>query len=184
MRTLWICLLTGTMTLALACGGPSVQYDFDVSAPFPSYKSYAWIEGPRPVPSPATARFENSIERSRVQRTVEAELGAKGYQLNGASPDFLVLYYPVGGRVRAPQAHMGVGFGMGPMGVVVAGPMGQPHEAFEGSIVLEIQDARTRNLVWRATAPGALQASDSPSEADADVKDAVHSMLKHFPPPR
>jgi hypothetical protein len=50
-------------------------------------------------------------------------------------------------------------------------------------IVLEIQDFRSRSVVWKATAEGALQGSDNPAEADSDVKDAVHNMLKRFPPP-
>jgi hypothetical protein len=48
--------------------------------------------------------------------------------------------------------------------------------------VLEVQDAKTLAMVWKATAEGALQASDSPEEADAEVKGAVHGMLKNFPP--
>jgi hypothetical protein len=49
-------------------------------------------------------------------------------------------------------------------------------------IVLEIQDYKSRTLVWKATAEGALQGSDDPAQADADVTEAVRGMLKRFPP--
>ena len=73
-----------------------------------------------------------------------------------------------------------MGFGLGPVGVGVGAPVGK-REAV-GGLVLEIQDFRTRTLVWKATAPGALQGADDPQQADADVPAAVRAMLKRFPP--
>jgi hypothetical protein len=71
---------------------------------------------------------------------------------------------------------------MGPLGVGVAAPVGDPHREAMAGIVLEIQDYKSRTLVWKATAEGALQGSDDPAQADADVTEAVRGMLKRFPP--
>jgi len=65
----------------------------------------------------------------------------------------------------------------------VAAPVGEQQVQTEGSIVLEVEDFRTGTQVWRATAEGVLQGSDSPEEADSNVTEAVHSLLKRFPPP-
>ncbi len=178
-------LMTGALALVLSCSGPSVHYDYDANASFSAYRSFAWEYAPPGVPGGRTAEFDNDIVSGRVQRAVEAELGSKGFlQQNGLfDPDFLVSYYPIGEASRSHQMHLGLGFGLGPLGLDVGAPVGDPNRAAVAGIVLEIQDFRSRSVVWKATAEGALQGSDNPAEADSDVKDAVHNMLKRFPPP-
>ncbi|MGA2083080.1 MAG: DUF4136 domain-containing protein [Holophaga sp.] len=174
---------TGALALALACSGPSVRYDYDAQATFSAYRSFAW-EMPPPGGPGSTRDFNNTIVSGRVQRAVETELASKGFREQGDStdPDFLVRYYPVGEPSQSHQVHLGLGFGMGPLGIGIGAPVGDRHREAVAGIVLEIQDGRSGTVVWKATAEGALQASDDPQEANTDVKDAVHSMLKRFPP--
>lgn len=175
-------LITGTLAGLAGCSGPSVQYDYDASANYSGYKSFDWMAEP-PAGAPQAGGFDNPIMNDRVRRAVDAELSAKGFRLEpSADPDFLVRYYPRREPSRSSQVHLGVGFGMGPLGLGVAGPVGDPHREAMGAIVLEIQDYRSRKLVWKATAPGALRGSDTPQEADQDVTEAVRGMLKRFPP--
>jgi hypothetical protein len=173
-------LATGALALITACSGPAVNYDYDARAHFSAYQSYAW----QAAPQGRNGMFNNDIVNGRVQRAVEAELGAKGYrqQTGSANPDFLVTYYPLRERDRSQQVHLGLGFGMGPLGVGIGAPVGDPQREAIAGIVLEVQDFQTGTIVWKATAPGALQGSDSPEEANADVKQAVHNMLQRFPP--
>ena len=182
MKYLRPLLATSAMTLLLACADPSIHYDYDAKTPFSSYQSYAWQMAPQ-----GTGRaeaFDNAIVSGRVQRAVEAELGAKGFRQDrdSPSPDFLVTYYPLREPSRSQQVHLGLGVGMGPLGSGGGAPIGDPHREAVAGIVLEIQDFRSRTIIWRATAEGALQGSDSPEEADTDVNAAVHNMLKRFPP--
>jgi hypothetical protein len=173
-----------TLTLLLACSGPSVQYDYDAGAPFPAYRSYAWqLADPDAAAGPQA--FDSAIETGRVRRAVEAELGSKGFshQEDSPNPDFLVTYYAVREPGRSQQVHLGLGFGMGPLGLGVSGPVGDRHRQASAGIALEIQDGNSGAVVWKATAEGALQEADSPEEADAGVKAAVHTMLQRFPPP-
>jgi len=177
-------LLTVTaLALLSACTGPDVHYDYDAGTRFTAYQTFAWLPAQGGPARPG--EFSNAIVRGRVQRAVEAELTAKGFKQadDQASPDFLVNYYPLGEPGRSQQVHVGLGFGMGPLGVGFAAPVGDPHREAMAGLVLEVQDGRSRAVVWKASAPGALQGSDSPQEADAGVKEAVHSMLNHFPPP-
>ncbi len=174
-------LVAGSLAVLTGCSGPAVQYDYDAKTNYSAYKTFDWLA----EPAAHGGGFDNPIMNERVRRVVETQLAAKGYRLEtGANPDFLVSYHPRREPNRSSQVRLGLGFGLGPLGVGVAGPAGDGHREAIGSIVLEIQDFRTRAMVWKATADGALQGSDNPEEADADVTAAVANMLKRFPPGR
>jgi hypothetical protein len=127
--------------------------------------------------------FGNDIMGQRVRRAVTEALVGRGYRLEtGAVPDFLVTCYPVHQGERSHQVHLGVGMGLGPLGLGVGAPVGDRHADDLGSLVLEVQDVRTRTLVWKATAVKVLEASDSPQESDSAVAGAVKAMLRKFPP--
>jgi hypothetical protein len=177
-----IALAAGAIALLVGCSSPEVRFDYDARNPFATYHSFAWQMAPSGRPGRAEG-FDNPIEEGRVIRAVETELGAKGFTRAAAgNPDFLVTYYPIGEGARSSQVHLGLGIGLGPIGLGVGAPVGDRHREAVGGIVLEVTDFKSMAVVWKATAPGSLQESDSPEEAEADVKGAVHTMLKKFPP--
>lgn len=175
----------GALAILVACAHPSSSVDYDAGVPFPAYRTYDWQLGAGGEPGRAggPGAFDNPIMAGRVKRAVEAELAAKGLRRDtGLAPDLLVTYYPVGTVSRAHRVHLGLGLGIGPLGVGVGAPVGNGHREALGSIVLEMQDYKTRAVVWKATAEDVLRDSDSPEEADAAVTTAVRSLLKRFPP--
>jgi hypothetical protein len=175
------------LLLSLGCSGPDIHYDYDAKTRFPDLHSYDWY-APDPSAQAQAWGVKNPFMDARVRRAVESVLAEKHFQKETvADPDFLVTYYPAYGPrwVGPGQVGVGMAFGFrGPgLGVGVAGPVGgpDPHGA-AGAIVLEIKDARTRELLWRAEAEDVLDASESPEEADHDVAVAVKRMLDRFPP--
>lgn len=180
--SLWAVGLTAGI---LACSGPSVQYDFDAGTNFSRFHTYDWLPAPPPG-RPQGGAFDTAIMEGRVHRAVDAGLAAKGFGLaaEGGPADFLVTSYPLRQASKSSQAHLGLGLGFGPVGVGVGAPVGERHVEAIGALVLEIQDARTRTVVWKGTAQSALRSSDSPEEADDAVRQAVANLLKRFPPSR
>jgi hypothetical protein len=160
-----------------------VRYDYDAKADFAGLHTYDWLPAP-PQGAPGRANaFGNPIMAGRVTRAVDAALAAKGFRHEtGGAPDMLVDCYPVGSATRTTRAHLGLGMGLGPLGLGVAAPVGQGHRENLGSIVMEVQDARTHTVVWRGTAQDVLRDADSPEEADAAVADGVKALFKRFPP--
>ena len=179
-KFLWAAGLTAGI---LACSGPSVQYDFDAKADFTRFHAYDWL----PAPPQAGARggtFDNAIMEGRVHRAVDAGFAAKGFPkvAEGAPADFLVACYPLRQSTKSSQPHLGLGLGFGPVGVGVGAPVGERNVETIGALAMEIQDARTRTVVWKGTAQSALRSSDTPEEADDAVRRAVTNLLKRFPP--
>lgn len=166
--------------LALGCAGPEVHFDYDLHANYAAFRTFDWYAAPKGAAKPGE---RNPMMDARVRRAVEAEFAAKGLRKEtSADPDFLVTYYPTYHRVRHGRVHLGIGLGMGPVGVGVAAPVAGGTRGAVGSIILEIQDFKTHQQVWRAVAADVLDDTLSPEDAEADVNRAVKRMLARFPP--
>jgi hypothetical protein len=76
------------------------------------------------------------------------------------------------------------GYGWGrPWGYGPAAGFTEVQAYREGSIVLEVVDNKTNQLVWQAVAEGALSGLSDPRDAEEQVSLAVKKLLEKFPPP-
>jgi hypothetical protein len=172
------------LVLGLGCAGPQLHFDYDAQASFGTYHAYDWYVAPKG----AQAGGGSPIVDARVRRAVDTELAARGFRREtAADPDFLVVYYPIYEARRGHRPRVGIGLGLGGfrgvgLGVGVNAPVGPAPRGTIGSIVLEIQDFKTHQLVWKAEASDVLDDHDSPEDADIEVNRAVQKMLKRFPP--
>jgi len=179
----WKFALVPVLALLAGCAGFYVKYDFDPHANIASYKTYDW--------NPAAAKVKaqgvnNPIMERRVRRIVEAELAARGFQPAPAGdPDFLLACYPAyRDRVIQTYTAMAPAWGWGrPWGYGVSSGLVQAETYREGSIVLEVADAKNGQMVWQAVAEGALNGIQDPRDAEEQVTLAVKKMLARFPPP-
>ena len=55
-------------------------------------------------------------------------------------------------------------------------------EYLQGTLVLDIIDARTNELIWRGWANTVLDHDPEPEEVHMYVNEAVRKMLEEFPP--
>jgi hypothetical protein len=56
----------------------------------------------------------------------------------------------------------------------------QPYH--EGTLTIDIVDAKSRQLVWQASVRADVDQSLGPNKRDTKVNDVVRAMLAHFPP--
>jgi hypothetical protein len=169
--------------LMLACTNYHVHYDYDVSQNFAAYKRFdLYAPGKRGKGDGETS----SLMDKRIAASVIKELSGKGYvQETSADPDFLVAYYPVY-RTRRHRTATHVGFGgwgwHRPWGYGVGTTFSQEHQYREGTLILEIVDFKSNQLVWQAAAEGALTDLDNPEDANEQVARVVRDLLDRFPP--
>ena len=174
------------LVLLVGCSGYSLKYDFDPGAGFQGYRSYDWYASSKRAQG--RKADEHPLTDRRVRASVEQQLQQKGYRKETqADPDFLIAYYPVY-QTRRYRTHTSVAIGGGgwrrPWGYGVGTRFGtsQVHAYKEGTIVLEIVDGRSNQLVWQASAEGALTNLDDPQEAQEHISRAVRDLLDRFPP--
>ena len=172
----WVATL-GVVALASSCA-PSLQVetDFDRRASFRGYHEWAFIDSPR-------ARGGNiggadATLRTRIEDAIRGELTSRKYaKAEPGAADFYVAYHG-GAEDRVAIATYGYSMWAAQGGDVhLINSTQQTHT--QGTLVLDIVDAKSRTLVWRGTATDVVE-----NRADAGDKasKAVRRMLDNFPP--
>ena len=166
----------------VACGGgTSVTSDYDPSADFSSYQTYSWAE--RTPAGDDDPRVYNSVTMRRVRTAVERALGDKGFEKVDSSGDFMVAWHgALEGRMsyRTINGHYGYGWGWyGGMGASST----YVNEWDEGTLLVDLIDGRSNELVWRGSATGTVdQGESTPVEAQRMLDEAASRLLETFPP--
>jgi hypothetical protein len=166
-----------------ACTTLRVGSDHDPAAHFSSYHSYVWMP-------PHTNAYEspNPLVVQRAHDAIQDALSAKGYQLvsTAAQADF-VVDFTIGSHERTdvesyPAPYAGPWFGRSYWwGAPYWGSEINVHQYREGTISIDIFDARTHRPVWHGWARKELTRSDLEHSAGS-IRADVDSVLAQFPP--
>jgi hypothetical protein len=178
MKTTAALLMCGVLALGLAgCSGMSISTDFDPAAvpAMAAYRTYSWLE----QPGGKDVRVSNDLVNSRVISAVDREMLANGYErdMSGA-PDFLVGYHiDLEGKldVDTIDSYYGYGYRAWQTETYV-------RQYVEGTLILDVVDAESNDLVWRGQAQAEVDAQPDPEARTARINEAVRQILAKFPP--
>jgi hypothetical protein len=178
------CLIVGLALGLLAAGGcvgPKVVTDFDPSAEFSAFRTFAFAG--------LTDRdqggvLDNSLLRKRIEEMVGQQLTAKGLRQVGVEDrSDLLVHFWVGvkdkQRVESTPVAGGAyggryGWGGGYYGGVTT------YEYQEGTLIVDLAESSKKELVWRATIVGTLQ--DSREENLEMANKGVIKAFEAYPP--
>ena len=170
MRTKMFFTMATVALLSTVMLAQSVTFDFDRAANFSSLKTYAWTRG-NPV--------GDELNHQRIVRAIDAQLAAKGLvRIEAAArPDVIVAYHASFDRDLQINAF---GMGWGP----VAGRTGSARveEVTVGTLAVDLVDATTRSIVWRAMASKDLDPNARPEKRDRNINNAAQKLFKNYPP--
>jgi hypothetical protein len=159
---------TGTIALA-----QSVTYDFDRSANFAGFKTYAWVRG---------TNLADELNHKRVMRAVEAQLGAHGLAKaeSGANADVLVAYHASFDKNLQINGFSS-GFGGYRFGGMRSGTA-TVDEIVVGTLIVDLVDAKSKTIVWRGTATKEVDTRASAEKRDKNINRAAEKLFKNYPP--
>ena len=165
-----------SLLLLGACSSYNVTYDYDVTASYGRYKTFDYYTSKKGTGG------TTSLMDKRVRAAVEKELQAKGFSMETkADPDFLVTYYPIV-QERKVRSTVHVGWGYRPFRGGIGTSSTRVRKYQEGTIVIEIVDFKSNQMVWQGAAAGALTGLEDPQDANEVVTNAVRDILAKFPP--
>jgi len=186
MKTAILFLALSALALTPGCSSVTYKHDFDKSADFTALKTYAWVTVPsNPAASVQAALQRNDLLDKRIKESANNQLTAKGYTQNADSPDFLVLYH-TGTEDKINVTDWGYGYG--PYGYGYGGYGGwygggvDVQQYKEGTLILDIIDAQTKQLVWRGFATAALNPDAPMEKREKKLNEVITQILSKFPP--
>jgi hypothetical protein len=119
----------------------------------------------------------NELNDKRIKSAVQDQLTSRGYLLTDAHPDLILHYHII----------------VDNKSVLVTEPYGYNYSTYwrrmetniysyrEGTLILDLMDSQTNNLIWRGWAVSPLDSSYKPEEIDRLIKTAVAKIFKKFP---
>ena len=116
--------------------------------------------------------------KDQVQGAVEKQLAARGLTLvSSGRPDLLIHYHAnITKRIDVNRVDQTYGY-------CAAGECPETMNYEAGTLVLDVIDARTNRLIWRAWAQRTVDdVLDNRDRMSRVINDAVKKMLQQFPP--
>ena len=151
-----------------------VQTDFDHQANFSQYKTYSWQE----------IKPANSLWDARIKNAVDAQLAAKGWTQVASGGDVAVVAIKTSQTQRTLQTFydgFGGGWGWRRFGGGGFGDATTTEQDYKvGTLVIDLYDAKTKQLIWRGSAQDTL--SDNAAKNEKNLDKGVAKMFKPFPP--
>ena len=156
-------------TVAIA---QTVTYDFDRSANFRAFRTFAWVRG---------HVVDDPINHRRVVEAVSGQLAAKGLTRVelGDRPDVLVAYHASFDRDLQIS---GFATGWGPYRLRGGSAVARTEQILTGTLVVDVVDARSCNIVWRGTASKEVNLDADPAKRDRNIRRAAERLFKNYPP--
>jgi hypothetical protein len=161
-------LVMFTASLAAA---QTVAFDFDKTADFSRFKTYAWVPGTHAM---------DELNHKRVIIAIEDQLMAKGLAKVDASmhPDVLVAYHAgFGNDVRITATASGYRWGG------IRSGSARAEQILTGALAVDIVEAATGSIVWRGVASRDVDVNASPERRDRNITKTAEKLFKHYPPP-
>jgi len=160
--------LTALLCLGVAAFAQEVQFDYDRSANFNTYKTYEWVDY-RPV-LPGDELLDKDIKRA-----VDEQLAGKGLRRVESGGDLLVGY-----QAAISQEKQFDAFGWGPRGWGNAQVTSSTIDI--GKLAIGLFDPATKQLVWRGSASKTLNISKDPDKNYRNLEKAMAKLFKNYPP--
>ena len=158
-----------------------VTYDYEKSANFAGFKTYAYKDG---------TKVGQELIDARIVAAIDAQLAAKGLTKSDANPDVFVVYHVAFDKQKDISTYSsGYGGGYGPYGWGWGGAGwagGSTHtqvrDILVGTLVVDIADAKKGQLAWRGMGVKEVNTQANPEKRDKSINNAVKKIFKNYPP--
>lgn len=175
---------SATIAVTLIGCGPSIEVR-TMTAPdarFAAFHAFRILQAPsrrdgRPMTGTDDPMINNSIANRALRDAIMRGFQARGYTFNESSPDFSVAFY-ASAREKLDVALWDYGYPFHPRW-----PYGRARQTIteytEGSVVIDVIDSRTRELLWRGE--GTARLSDNTTEDLKLLAKAAEAIAAKFP---
>ncbi len=160
--------------LIVSCAPIRVNYDFDKTTNFNTYKTYQYYS------NMVTGLSE--LDTKRLLNAIDIKMEVKGFAIS-ENPDFFIDIKSVEYQGAQRQT---VGVGVGGSGRNVGGgisiglPIGQAN--INRQITIDFVDENKKQLFWQAISESSFNPKDTPEKREARLNAIAEKVLSGYPP--
>lgn len=172
-------ILSIILTIAVSCSSIKISSDFDRSAGFASYKTYAFTQEALNLPL-------DDINKGRVLKAIESELALKGFTKTSATPDVLIdvnikAVQQTTATASSTGGYYGRGYRYGYGGGFTTTTINYDTYT-DGTMFIDMIDAQKKVLVWQGRGTKTLDPGASQQKSEENINYAVKEIFKKYPP--
>jgi hypothetical protein len=163
------------LVLLTSCSSVKVYDDYDKNVDFTQFKTYAFQKS-------GIDKVEISdLDKKRILRAIDEQMALKGFT-KSETPDLLVnIFTKEREQVEVSQFNAGWGYGWGwGWNPYMWGGNTSVSSYVEGTLFIDLIDAKKRELVWQGQGVGAL--SQDREKKEELIKTFVAKILAQYPP--
>jgi hypothetical protein len=157
-----------------------VSYDYNKTANFAAFKTYAHKEG---------TKVGQQLIDDRIVAAIDAQLALKGLTKAETNPDVFVVYHIAFDKQKDISTYSsGGGGGYGPYGWGWGGGWAggttttQVRDILIGTLIIDLADAKANQLAWRGMGVKEVNTQAKPEKRDKSINEAVEKIFKNYPP--
>ena len=158
-----------------SCSSVRVNADYDKKVDFNQYKTYAYVKA-------SIDKVEISdLDKKRILRAIDEQMALKGFT-KSENPDLLVnIFTKEREQVEVSQFSAGWGYGWGyGWNPYMWGGNSTVSSYVEGTLYIDLIDAKKRELVWQGQGVGVL--TQNREKKEALINEFVAKILAQYPP--
>jgi hypothetical protein len=177
-RTRMLGLAGLAVLLPALAAAQKTTYDFDRTATFAEYRTYAFKEG--------TSTGDPLVD-ARIVAALEDQLTLKGLSKTSTMPDVYVVFHMAYDKEKdistfsSAPLYGGYGWGWG-WGWGSTYTDVRVREILVGTLAVDIVDAARQKVAWRGLGTKEVDTKASPEERDKSITKAVTKIMRHYPP--
>src|SRR4051794_14634045 len=156
--------------------GPQIRVDMDSRANMKAYKTFAFFE-----PVSTDAASYSSLVSARLKAATRAQLERNGYTYSTTEPELLVNFYLKIVKKQELRSSGGYyGYRSGYYGTWTGYPYVETIDYKEGTLSVDLVDAKQKQLVWQGIAEGEVSEASQQNPGPA-IDDVVAKIFSNFP---
>lgn len=184
-----VSVVFGMMALTLSTAFAQISAGINPKANLGAYKTFAWLDpdikaGPNPM-------YKSELLNSTVKTAVNTELTIRGMKEDEQAPDALIQFHTYTQQQQRTNysggyPYMGYMGGWGrwggfyPYGMGWGGNNAYQYRYTEGTLVVDILDARTKEVLWEGVIQGTL--NGKVNRIQNQINSGVTKVFKkHYP---
>ncbi|MEJ2056809.1 MAG: DUF4136 domain-containing protein [Desulfofustis sp.] len=173
------------LTLLAGCSRVQTSSEIDAGTDFAGLKTYAWLTDEEPKAE--DIRLNDPRIGTIVRDAVDQVLTEKGYtKVEQEEADFLVVWFgAIEKKIKKENIeHFYAPYGYGTLyrdPALRTGASGTAREYEEGTVIIDVLDPRTRDILWRGSGSGRLVEGQQEQIALNNLRRSVKKIVQPFP---